>query len=146
MEAVPGVALLHPAPASAAALVALNDLWIRNHAPAWIGGKLSGLGIAFLLPVVLAAAGEWISWLFARLERRPWRPPGRGLRLAACAAAALYGAAMELVPGFGVFHAAWLSASLPCLSFRSGTADPTDLCCLLAVPLAYLHLGRVRRG
>jgi len=141
-RAVPGSVLVHLGPAAAAALVAANDLWIREHAPAWLGGKLSGLGIAFLLPVALTAAWEWISWLAARLERRSWRPPGRPLHLAASATTVLYAGALELVPGFGAFHRAWLEALFPWLGFRAATPDPTDLACLLAVPLAYVHLRR----
>ena len=145
MDPVPGGTLLRPGPAVAAALVMANDLWIRHHAPAWLGGKLSGLGVAFLLPVVLAAAVEWVSWLASRWRRRPWQPPGRPAHLAACGVAAAYIAAMELVPGFGAVHRAWLEIVVPWAAFRSPTPDPTDLLCLAAVPLAYLHLGRARR-
>ncbi len=144
MDPVPGAALPRLGPAAAAALVATNDIWLRPHLPGWIGGKLSGLGVAFLLPVVLAAAGEWVSWLAARAMHRRWRPPGRPLHLGACAVTALYAAGMELVPGFGSFHEAWLEAVVPWVDFRPGTPDPTDLLCLLAVPLACLHLERVR--
>ncbi len=137
----PGAAMLHPAPALAFGLVALNDLWLKPQHPGWLSGKLSDLGLCFLLPVFLVALWEWGAWLVARLRGRGGWRPGRSVVLGACLVAAGYFAALQLLPVAAVLHVEALSMLVPGRGFAV-TPDPSDLLALVTTPLAYLHLIR----
>jgi hypothetical protein len=137
----PGAALLHPAPAAAFALVALNDLWLKPWHPGWLSGKLSDLGLCFLLPVFLVALWEWGAWVVVRLRRRGRWAAGRGVKLGACGLAAGYFAALQIVPAAAELHVAVLGALVPTVRFVV-TPDVSDLIALLITPLAWLYLGR----
>jgi hypothetical protein len=137
-----GEALSGWAPLCAVALILFNDFWLKPRHPGFCSGKLSDVGIAFLLPLFIVAAWEWGRAALGRLVGRPFLPAGRAVTLGACILATLYYACMELWPAFGRFHAAWLETLCPWFHFRAGTADPTDLGALLVLPLAWLWLTR----
>ena len=137
--------MLHPAPALAFALVAVNDLWLKAHHPGWLSGKLSDLGLCFLLPVFLVAVGEWGAWVVWRLRRRGHWRAGLGPILLACVVAGAYFAALQLWPVAAVVHVRALHALAPGRGYAV-TPDPSDLLALIAVPLAFLHLARRRGG
>lgn len=141
----PGAALLHPAPAAAFALVALNDLWLKPHHPGWLSGKLSDLGLCFLLPVFLVALWEWGAWLLCRLRGRGRWLAGRGVILGACGLAAGYFAALQLLPAAAALHVGILGALVPSVRFVV-TPDPSDLLALLTTPVAWLYLIRRPSG
>ncbi len=137
----PGAAMLHPAPALAFAVVALNDLWLKPHHPGWLSGKLSDLGLCFLLPVFLVALWEWGAWIVARLRGGGAWGGGGGVSLGACLLASGYFAALQLLPIAAVLHVEALGLLAPGRGFAV-TPDPSDLWALVSTPLAFLHLVR----
>ncbi len=138
---IPGLFLCHPAPIVAAAVILVNDLVVKPHWPGVVSGKLSGLGICFLLPLVVAAAWEWGAWLLERLRLpRPVVPPHL-LALLSCLLAASYYAALELSPAWIEVHRT-LIAALGGARHAAVTRDLTDLGCLPLVPLAGVFLLR----
>jgi hypothetical protein len=145
---VPGLALLHPLPAVAAAALAFNILYLRKAHPGIVSGKLSDLAINVLLPIFLVAAAEWLLAL-ARLAgaRVDPRLGPRGVLLA-CLVSAAYFTLLKAWPPFTSVHRALLGGlDVPFGGGRSfrNLADPTDLVTLAATPLAALHLLRVAR-
>jgi len=148
---VPGFRLLHPLPLGAALLVGLNDLLLKPRFPeSFIKGKLSDLGICFLLPVMLVSAWEWLRFLGERARgerarggRAPFQPSGRALSLAACLTAAAYFALLKLWPPFTSLHLSCLARVAPFIN-HVVTPDLTDLVALVMVPLAFLYRERAR--
>ncbi len=138
-ERIPGAMLLHAWPLAAASLIVVNVLWVRPAHPGLVSGKLSGAGICFLLPVVLAAVWEWLVFGAQRLGAHV-RLPGAGLAAAASLAGGGYYAALELVPEAGRLHEAMIGAVSG--SAVHVTRDPTDLACLVLTPIACLYLRR----
>jgi len=143
-DGYPGLALLHPAPAVAFALVVLNDLWLKPHHPGWLSGKLSDLGLCFLLPVFLVALWEWGAWGLYRLRGRGLWRAGAAVNGGACLLAAGYFAALQLWSGAAVLHVTVLHRLVPGRGFAV-TPDPSDLMALIIVPVAFFHLYRRRR-
>lgn len=142
----PGRALVHPLPAAAALLIIWNDFWLRRHFPGFWSGKLSDVGVCVLLPVLLVACWEWITWVVARIRGQRWTSAARPAHLTAGLFAGLYFAALELWPAFGLAHAWWLNHLVPFWRFRPGTPDPTDLVALVFVPVALWHLRKGQGG
>jgi hypothetical protein len=140
----PGAVLTGIPPVAALALILWNDFWLRPRFPGFWSGKLSDVGVAFLLPLFLVALWEWATWLVCLVRHRPFRSASRAVRVGACAVATAYYVCMELWPAFGRFHAAWLTLAWPWGAFRPGTADPTDLFALVTVPFAYVWMGVAR--
>jgi hypothetical protein len=144
---VPGARLLGSWPALAAGVIAFNVYYWRPVHPGFVSGKLSDLGINFLLPVLLVAVAEWLSWLIQRARRRPFRPLGPAGVATACCVSAVYFALLKLVPAFTGLHVRLLELiAWPLLfvgAFRN-TADPTDLVTLFTTPLAGWYLSVVR--
>ena len=139
---VPGRALLRLEPAAAAALIAVNDLWIKPQWPGLVAGKLSDIGICFLMPVVLFAALEWLDWAGAALRRRPLRPGGATSRTVACVVTTVYFAAMQIFPWFAELHESLVHSVTPWRPRPEVLADPSDLVALVMVPVAWLYLKR----
>lgn len=143
---IPGGCLIDWRPALAAGALAINVFLLRVHHPGWLGGKLSDLAINFLLPVTLVAATEWVLAVSGWMRGRPFRGTRVPLRLAACAASALYFALLQIAPGFSQVHASLLHIlDLPLggdRSFAGNIADPGDLVALATAPLAAFYLGR----
>lgn len=142
-RAIPGRFLIHPAPAAAAAIIAINDFVIKPTWPGVLSGKLSDIGICFLFPLVIAAGVDWLAWLVTRLTPLRLRWPAWVLPVGACAIAAGYYAALELSPTWGELHQA-LIAALGGASNAPVTRDLTDLLCLPLVVLAGVFLRRQR--
>ena len=138
---VPGAAMLGAVPALGAALIAVNDLWLRRHGPGWLSGKLSDVGICLLFPVLLLATAQWLGWA-TRWSHR-WRPSAPAAAALACLIAGAYFAGLETIPALAMWHSRTLAASFG-LAVHA-TADPTDLFALLALPAAYLYLLRSSR-
>jgi hypothetical protein len=143
-SSVPGGFLVHPLPAAAAALIVFNDAVLKRSAPGWWSGKLSDVGICFLLPVVLASAGEWCSAGVAALRKRPWQRPGPWLDGGAFAVAVVYFSLLELSETWGQWHAAAVSALLGGVHVPV-TRDLSDLFALVFALWAWRWLGRRSR-
>ncbi len=138
---VPGSFLLHPFPALAAGVMALNLLYLKPNHPGWWSGKLSDFAICFFLPVVILAMLEWGVWLFGRK-----RPANLAMVAAACIITALYFSALQLVLPVAEMHVAVLSFVVSERRFQV-TPDPTDLFALPMAVLAFFWLTRPgRRG
>lgn len=147
-NAVPGRQLLHPLPLAGAALILVNDLWLKLEHPGWWSGKLSDAGICALLPAVVASALQWALFAAAavRGRRDTWDAGcnSRWLPIAACGVAAVYFSLLQLSPSFVALHRGWISSLAPGLDARV-TMDPSDCLVLPIVLLAYAQLERHRR-
>jgi hypothetical protein len=129
-----GAELFAPLPLAAAALLALNDHWLKARFHDAVTGKLSDVAICFFLPL-------FVSALMGPLLRA--RPRAR-LALASLIAVAVF-AAQELSPAAGrLFAAARTLVLAPVVSVHGAvfTRDLTDLFALALVPCAYLYGGR----
>jgi hypothetical protein len=142
---IPGIRLLAPAPAVAAGAIAFNVYFLRPFHPGALSGKLSDLGINFLLPVLLVSVAEWGLLLLRAARRRRFEPLGPVGVASACALSACYFSLLKLVPGFALWHVAllrtWASPFSVSVAFRV-VADPSDLLTLVMTPLAGLYLMR----
>ena len=142
---VPGGRLLHPCPLAAALLIAFNDFWLKVHHSGWVAGKLSDVGICFLLPVVLLSLWEWGVFVRTSMSGRTWRPAGRRAALVCCLIAGAYFALLQLVPEFTSFHMWWLRWLFPPL--QPGVyMDVSDLVTLPMTAVSYLYLLRSNPG
>jgi hypothetical protein len=139
----PGDCLLHPLPMAAALLILVNDMWLKPQWPhSFVTGKLSDVGINFLLPVVLLAAFELVAWL---LGRRSLTPLGRPWIVAASFMSAGYFTLLKTVPAFTAIHAAALSlVARPFVADFTvkNATDPADLATLAMTLLAAFYLDR----
>ena len=139
---MPGAALLHPWPLAAAALILVNHLWLRRMHPGFWSGKLSDIGICFLLPIVIVATWEWFVVATRSLRGGGGDSP-RAVPLAAVFVAGAYFTALKLWPVAGRWHAELVRSVAG--SAQSITRDPSDLVCLVFTVMAYLYLCRWRR-
>ncbi|MCB9637728.1 MAG: hypothetical protein H6727_02340 [Myxococcales bacterium] len=136
---VPGESLLHPYPILAWCLIAWNDFYLKRHHPGILSGKLSDIGICFLLPIAVVSVVEWGRWLWAALMRRPWSPSTPLLSTISCLLTLLYFSALQLSEGWASWHSWWVQKLLP--QIQAGvTLDPTDLFALVMVPMAWRYL------
>lgn len=126
--------LVAPAPLAAAAVLALNDHWLKARWPGLITGKLSDLTGAFVLPLFTSAA-------LALLTR--WPLPRR-LAIGVAATVALL-LAVKLSPAAAAWTVRALDAVWAPISSNRGRllADPTDL---VALPFALLAWAYGRRA
>jgi hypothetical protein len=124
-------------PALGAALIAVNDLWLRRHGPGWLSGKLSDVGICLLFPVLLLATAQWLAWA-TRWSR--WRLSAPAAAALACLIAGAYFAGLETIPALALWHSRTLTALFG-LAVHP-TADATDLLALLALPAPYFAIIR----
>lgn len=141
--------LQHPLVIGAAAVLVVNDHIIKPHWPGLISGKLSDFVFCFLMPVFLFQCLLYLVAIGHRILGVAWhRTHVVLLRWAACVAAAVHFALLQLWPDFGVLH-------VRALMFLTGgnvgfsvTADPMDLLALVVIPLAnsFLAHGVARAG
>lgn len=124
--------LFAPLPLVAVALLAFNDRVLKVRAPGALSGKLSDVAVCFFMPLVLSA----LVGLCAP------RVPIRARVAAGSLVTAFVFVALELSDSvavwfcrFGPVVARPLGISAP---FRLWS-DPTDLLCLVLVPLAYVY-------
>jgi hypothetical protein len=143
---VPGGFLLGPLPAIAAAALAFNVYVLRVHAPGHVSGKLSDLAINFLLPLLVAAAVEWLLAGVALVRGRRTEPLGTRGRIAACVVSACYFSLLQIVPSFVELHAHVASLlDVPfggARTFTRNVADLPDLLTLVTTVFAALYLVR----
>ena len=128
-------------------LILVNDLWLK---PAWphsfVTGKLSDIGINFLLPVVLVGFAELGVWLLGQGCRLPL---GRPWILGCAGVSATYFTLLKTVPVFTGFHAELLAVlTRPFVDHFSvkNVTDPTDLPTLVMTALAVVYLERRPRS
>ena len=135
---------LHPLVLAAAALLVLNDWWLKpSAAPGWLTGKLSDLAGLVLAPLVLSALVGVVLHLAARAGAR-LDPSLSRARLGACVGATgLVFTVAKVVPAAADrLGAAWAVLS----PGATVVADPTDLLALPALVLAWrLGQGELRR-
>ncbi|MEO1271890.1 MAG: hypothetical protein AAFX99_27665 [Myxococcota bacterium] len=137
----PGRYLLHPYVLAAIVLIIVNDAVLKPHYPGLLSGKLSDVGLCFLLPVFLTSAVEWASWGWATLRRETWSPSGWVVHAASCGVTVGYFSALQLWPAFVEFHLAMLRTLVPGQNFVV-TMDPWDLVTLPMTGLAWVFLQR----
>lgn len=121
---------IHPVPACAMILMALNDHWLKQAWPSWLTGKLSDFLGVFYFPLLLVA----LSCLFQNhvLKRKPARYINRtNLAVAMMATAGLM-AIVKISPALsnavtGVFSRLFFRIHI--------VADPTDLIALSSLAL-----------
>jgi hypothetical protein len=146
-ESVPGARLLSLWPGLAAAAIAFNVFWLRQVHPGFVSGKLSDLGINFLLPIVILSVCEWAWFAVCALRQRRFVPLGTRAVVIACFVSATYFAMLKLLPVFTPVHCALLRVlALPfpvSTAFRN-IADPTDVATLVMTPLAWWTLMRAQ--
>ncbi len=139
---IPGEKLLHPWPLLALLLIAFNDYFLKIHWRGWLSGKLSDIGICFLLPIFLVAVVEWGMWLwFFLLRRRGWGPASRRIHLTALFVTGVYFSALQLSPLWISLHKRLISFFLN-HHFVSVTPDRSDLWALLMLPISFWYLQR----
>ncbi len=128
--------LVAPAPLLAAALLALNDHWLKARWPGPITGKLSDLAGAFVLPLFASAA-------LALLTRWPLR---RRLAVGVAITLGLL-LAVKLSPSAAAWTVRALDWAWAPLSGTRGrlVADATDLVALPFALLAWAYGVRVER-
>ena len=144
---VPGERLLHPFPGAALLLILVNDVALK---PAWphsaVTGKLSDIGVNFVLPVVLLAFAELGVWLSSR---RQLLPLGRPWVLGCAALSAGYFTLLKTVPTFTAVHTALVGAlTRPFVDHFAvkNATDPSDLLTLVMTALAVVYLDRSRHA
>jgi hypothetical protein len=143
--AVPGARLVTLGPALAAGAIAFNVFYWRRFQPGLVSGKLSDLGINFLLPVLLVSVTEWGRALAQACWRRPFEELGARGVIALCILSAVYFSLLKLVPGFTAWHFALLrilATPFPLGTAFRNTVDPTDLATLVTTPLAGWYMTR----
>ncbi len=118
--------LYSPYGLAAMALLAANDLVLKQLWPGWITGKLSDLAAIFLWA---ALVGSGLSWLFPGLAKRP-----RWLGWIACSTVGLAFAWIKTNPEAGI----WITSFVP---VRMVT-DPSDIIALVGLIPAGWLLGR----
>jgi hypothetical protein len=132
--------VVHPLPCLAGILILFNAIYLRPHHAGFWSGKLSDVGICFLLPVLLAASwmlfAKVIHWLIP--ERHLTRP--RPIALLSCLVAGGYFSALNLIPGFPHFHETMMSFVVE--APIKPTMDVTDLFCLVFTVGAYFFIYR----
>jgi hypothetical protein len=129
--------LLHPLPGLSAALILFNAFYLRQHHAGFWSGKLSDVGICFLLPVLLAASWLWVAQLI-----RPKRnlPKPTLVALLSCLVSTAYFSALNLLPGFPLFHETLMGLLVQ--NPMKPTMDVTDLFCLVFTVAAYFFIRR----
>ncbi len=138
-SAIPADFLAHPSPILAGGLVIFNDLYLKRTHPGFWSGKLSDIGICFLLPLILVALVEWSGWLWSRCLRRDWHPSAPNHHTVACLIAALYFSALQISDVWAAWHIFFVQTFMP--RIRAGvTPDPTDLFALVMIPVAWRFL------
>jgi hypothetical protein len=143
--AVPGARLVSVWPALAAGAIAFNVFYWRRFHPGFVSGKLSDLGINFLLPVLLVSVSEWGRALARSCWRRPFEELGSRGVIALCLVSAGYFSLLKLVPEFSAWHFALLrilATPFPVGTAFRNTVDPTDLATLVTTPLAGFYMTR----
>jgi hypothetical protein len=138
---VPGSALVSPAGLASAALIVVNDLWLKRHHPGLLSGKLSDVGLCVFLPLVVLAIMEWIDAARRHLVRGVNGAPASNVSVAqwhvlACLVAGSYFVAVKCWPTATAAHVMWVNAIAPGLRARA-VSDPSDLLCLPAMVLAW---------
>jgi hypothetical protein len=134
-RALPVGELLHPVPLAAAALLVLNDRWLKGAdlLPAAVTGKLSDLAGLLFFPLLLTAGADLVLLAAARLGARVDFSLRRWKLSAAVALTAAAFAAVKLSPAAADAAANLLGAlGLP----SRIVADPTDLVALPVLALA----------
>ena len=124
--------VIAPLPLAAAALLAVNDTWLKPTYPGIVTGKLSDVAIAFLLPLYCSAV---LALVLPRLALRSRLTIGASLTILLFAALELSPAAAAGFCQANTWVAGWLGITGPCRM----TLDPSDLLTLVFVPLACLH-------
>jgi len=132
--------LLHPWPALAALLILFNAFYLRQHHAGFWSGKLSDVGICFLLPVLLAASWGLVAKLIHPLSPQRNLLQPAPVALVSCCVCAAYFGALNLLPGFPRFHET-LMGFLVKNPIRP-TMDVTDLPCLAFTVAAYFFIHR----
>lgn len=133
-KSIPGVILLGPKALLAMFVLVINDHVLKTSWPGWVSGKLSDFAYCYLVPLILFATIEWVTWFAATLKRQPWRMPSRRIAIASCLLVGLHFTAWQLLPGWGEIHVEILGKTLPWFTFRA-VPDPMDL---IALPMVYL--------
>ena len=147
---VPGEALLSAPVLAAMVFTAVNDHWLKAAAPGWITGKLSDFTGLYFFPFLLVALLELSGELCgrvrrgARADRLRW-VTSRTLGALLFMEGAVF-TALKTSPAFASWlEVAWRAA----FGLRARfTPDPTDLCGLIVLPLAWRTArsrGLVRR-
>lgn len=140
-RSVPGSVLLHIYPGLAFLLVVINDWYLKKHWAGWWSGKLSDVGLCFLLPIVLVALYEWCTWGIALLRNTPGKPAPPKIHTLACIVAATYFSLLQIFPAWSRFHTLWLQVLVPSRRFVA-TPDLTDLLALPMVYWAWIYLQK----
>jgi hypothetical protein len=140
---LPGAKLLGIWPACAAGAILFNISYLRRYHPGAISGKLSDLGINFLLPVILLASAEWVVAIAQAIRRRPFHSIAVAGVTLACMISGSYFTLLKTLPAFTPVHFAILRIlALPfqvSTAFRN-TVDPTDLLTLVSTLVAWFYL------
>ncbi len=145
MRPVPGGFLLAPLPMLGAALIAFNVFWLRRHHPGALSGKLSDLGINILLPMVIAAAWDWLRFALSWLRGHAFVPAGRLQFIVAALISATYFTLLKTWPPFTEFHGTLVGlVSFGRVGARN-VVDPTDLVTLLGTGFALCFALRRER-
>lgn len=132
---LPGSKLLGWPNCLAAAVILVNDIWLKWDHSGWLSGKLSDFGICFFLPVWLYSSGEFVLWV-TRLDRS--LEPRFWLIASSCLVSGAYFSALQLSGAFAEWHVRTLEGLFG-MRFVV-TPDPTDLITLVMLPLAWLYL------
>ncbi|MCL2012310.1 MAG: hypothetical protein FWG75_05935 [Cystobacterineae bacterium] len=136
--------LLHPWPGLAAMLILFNAFYLRLHHAGFWSGKLSDVGICFLLPVLLAASWMLVSKIIHSIRPQQKLPQPAHVALVSCLIAAAYFSALNLLPGFPHFHQSmmgfWVERPI------HPTMDVTDLFCLAFTVAAYVFIRQKLEG
>jgi hypothetical protein len=153
VPAIPGDALLHPAPLLAITLLVVNDHVLKAAWPGVVTGKLSDVAGLFFFPLLLVAIAEVTA---SFLKHRQILSP-RHLQ-AAVAATALVFTGVKLVPEVNATMAWLLGAAQrlgglalggasPSITPVSIARDPTDLVALPVLAVAFaIGMRRYREG
>ena len=145
-ERVPGALLTSPAGLLSAALIVVNDVWLKRHHPGLLSGKLSDVGLCVFLPLFVLAIIEWTEVARCLLVRAvngtpPSKVPVARLQALACFVAGAYFVAVKCWPAATAAHIQWVNAFAPGWRAHAVT-DPSDLVCLPAIALAWWTMTR----
>jgi hypothetical protein len=133
---VPGEALLCTPVLAAMLVTAVNDHWLKAAAPGWLTGKLSDFAGLFFFPFLVVACLELVRELLARARgvRARRGTSARAFAVVLVVEGLLF-VALEVSPAGALrFGEAWSTLFGVPARF---TADPSDLCALLVLPLAW---------
>ena len=138
---VPGAALVSPAGLASAALIVVNDVWLKRHHPGLLSGKLSDVGLCVFLPLLVLAVLEWFDAARRRLVRGVNGAPASNVSVdqwhgLACLVAGSYFVAVKCWPTAAAAHVMWVNGIAPGLRAHA-VSDPSDLMCLPAMILAW---------